>query len=135
MLVARKSSHIQEDIKRNFSSWNFGEEGLNCSEEQLELWKEQAINENSPFFISGFEFWGNEIANLDIRELYPNYWVLVDNENARGGISGIKLNSNTLENAIIEANDSVFCGDGICFDASTAVLLYSNNEIHIFETN
>jgi len=40
----------------------------------------------------------------------------------------------TLEEAIIEAEECWdFGGDGICFDANYAKLVYSNNEIHIFE--
>lgn len=136
MLIARFSKHIQEDIQRNWSSWNFGEEGLKCDEEQLEAWKEEAINENIPLCISGFELWGNEIEEADIRELYPNYWVLVDNTNGFGdGLFGTPLKSSRLEDAIKEAEKADYSGEGIKFNASEAKLLLSieNSTIHIFE--
>ena len=132
--IARKSENIQSDIERNWSSWNFGQEGLNATEEQIEDWKQQAIDNEQPFCISGFELWGDEILNADIRELYTGYWVLVDNTNAANGISGIELNSETLESAIKESNiRKDYFGEGVSFDAKNAKLVYSNNDIHIFE--
>lgn len=35
MFVARQSNHIQEDIARNWSSWNFGQEGFSGSMNEL----------------------------------------------------------------------------------------------------
>lgn len=131
--IARKSNHIQEDIKRNWSSWNFGQEGINVSQEELNTFLE-SVTEDSVLHISGFELYGNDILKADIRELYAGYFVLVDNVNAQGGLSAIQLESETLEEAIIEAEKCWdFGGDGICFDANYAKLVYSNNEIHIFE--
>lgn len=134
--IARFSNHIQEDIKRNWSSWNFGTEGLECSKDQLEAWKEEAIENDKPLYISGMELWGDDIKNAIIRELYPNYWVLVDNFNggAVNGIFGTLLNASNLENAIIEAEKADYSGEGTRFNATEAKLLHSiNNEIHIFE--
>lgn len=134
MFIARQSQHIQEDIKRNWSSWNFGQEGLTATEEQIVEWKQQAIDNDQPFCISGFELWGDEIANADIRELYEGYWVLVDNVNASEGLSCIDLDAETLEEAISEAESRTdYWGDGQSFDANKAKLVYSNNDIHIFE--
>jgi hypothetical protein len=132
--VARMSDNIQSDIKRNWSSWNFGQEGLSATEEQIDTWKEEAIENDQPFCISGFELWGDDIANADIRELYEGYWVLVDNVNAANGISGIALDAENIEQAIEEANNRTdYFGEGVCFDAQEAKLVYSNDDIHIFE--
>lgn len=134
MYVARQSQHIQEDIQRNWSSWNFGKEGLTATETQIEDWKQQAIDNDQPFCISGFELWGDDITNADIRELYDGYWVLVDNVNAANGISGIELDAESIEEAIEEANNRTdYFGEGVCFDAQDAKLVYSNDDIHIFE--
>ena len=132
--VARKSDNIQSDIERGWSSWNFGQEGLSATEEQIDTWKEEAIENDQPFCISGFELWGDDITNADIRELYDGYWVLVDNGNAANGISGIELDAESIEEAIEEANNRTdYFGEGVCFDAQDAKLVYSNDDIHIFE--
>jgi len=133
--IARYSNHIQDDIKRGWSSWNFGQDGLEASEEQIEAWKQEAIDNNEPFYISGFELWGDDIENADIRELYPGYWVLVDNENGIGeGIFGAPLSAETIENAIEEAKKADYSGEGVKFNPSDYELVYSiNDEIHIFK--
>lgn len=78
---------------------------------------------------------GEIISQLDIRELYPNYWVLVDNENGSGdGIFGTPLKSVSLTDAIEEAKISNYYGEGVKFNAQYAKLVYSiGNVIHIFE--
>lgn len=133
--IARYSAHIQEDIKRGWSSWNFGQEGLDASEEQIEAWKQEAIDNDQPFYISGFELWGDDIKNADIRELYPGYWVLVDNSNGVGeGIFGTALSAETIESAIEEAKKADYSGEGVKFNPSDYELVHSiNNEIHIFK--
>lgn len=135
MFIARFSNHIQEDIKRGWSSWNFGEDGIEGSEEQIEAWKQESIDNGQPFYISGFELWGDDIKNADIRELYPGYWVLVDNENGCGqGIFGIELDAVNLEEAIEEAERSDYFGEGVRFNPDDYELVKSiNNEIHIFK--
>jgi hypothetical protein len=132
--IARQSEYIQEDIKRNWSSWNFGNDGLECTENELEAYKTECIENDKGFHISGFELWNDDISKADIRELYAGYWVLVDNVNACGELSCIELDSENLEDAIIESKNGNFFGDGDSFDASNAKLVYScpNNEIHIF---
>lgn len=133
MFIVRQSKHIQEDIKRNWSSWNYGEEGIKATAEQIEAAKEACLNDDTlPFIVSGFEFYGDQVNDMDLRELYPNYWVLVD-ERFVSAIAGVALNANTLEDAIKEAKKTDCFGDGIAFDASTAKLVYSQDEIHIFE--
>ena len=133
--VARQSEHIQEDIKRNWSSWNFGNDGLECTEKELEDYKNECIENDKGFHISGFELWNDDISQADIRQLYKGYWVLVDNINASGGLSCIELDSENLESAIVESQSGSFFGDGDVFDTANAKLVYSSpcNEIHIFE--
>lgn len=135
MFIARKSDHIQEDIKRNWSSWNFGQEGFEGTLEELEEAKQYAIENNIGFWISGFELWGDEIRKADIRELYPGYWVLVDTVNGYDGpgLFGTELNASTLTDAISESKTAFYFGDGNKFDAREARLVYSEGDIHIFE--
>ena len=133
--IARKSNHIQEDIKRNWSSWNFGEEGFKGTREELEISMQKAIDNDSSFWISGFDLWENEIKNADIRELYNDYWVLVDNVNAKGFLSCLQLDSETLEDAINEINNQQFNGDGQYFDSNNFDLVKSEGDIHIFVRN
>lgn len=133
MLVARQSSHIQEDIKRNWSSWNFGQDGISCTESELLAGIEAAKEANEPIYISGFELYPNEVENSEIKELYPNYWVLVDNTNRLNGLSCINLVSENVNDAIKEIESISFSGDGNYFDAQSAKLAKSIGDIHIFE--
>lgn len=108
---------------------------LKASKDEIEVMKAEAIDNDRPFYVSGFELWGDDITNADIRELYPEYWVLVDNENGIGaGIFGTELKATTLEEAINEAeNQAHYSGEGYRFSADQAKLVYSNKDIHIFE--
>ncbi len=133
MFIARHSQNIQEDIKRNWSSWNFGQLGFEGTESELKAKMQNAINEETSFDISGFELWGDDIIKADIRELYAGYWVLVDNVNSPEGLSCIDLNASTLKDAIAEAKGKDYSGDGESFDANDATLVHSENDIHIFE--
>lgn len=133
MFVARKSNHIQEDIKRNWSSWNFGQEGFSGTEQELNEYLSKSTDE-SPVWISGFDIYPSQISEFQFSELYPNYWVAVDNVNSKGGLSCISLKADTLEVAILEAEKRTdYFGDGYSFDASEARLVYTNSDIHIFE--
>ena len=135
----RFSDHIDEDLKRGWSSWNFGEEGLSATEEQIDAWKEEATENDQPFCISGFELWGDDIANADIRELYPGYWVVVDNFNAQGGLSGHQLPEGleTLEDVLNEIKSKKGkydgTGEGETIYTETAKVLYSEDNMHIIE--
>jgi|SRR5690606_6568284 len=134
MFIARLSNHIQEDIKRNWSSWNFGQCGFHGTYDELQAAMKEAIEDGSSFMISGFELFGDEIKSADIRELYDGYWVLVDNVNGNGpGIFGTELSAETIEEAIQESADAHYWGEGVCFDAREAKLVYSSDDIHIFE--
>lgn len=133
MFIARQSDHIEADIKRNWSSWNFGEEGFEGTREELDEELEKVSDENS-FLVSGFEVWPHNKDEFEFGELYENYWVAIDRINAREGLSGIELDAETLEDAIEEANSRTdYWGDGQSFNAQEAKLVYSNDDIHIFE--
>lgn len=131
MFIARQSDHIEADIKRNWSSWNFGEDGFEGTEEELEAELEKVEGNNS-FCISGFEMWEHNKDDFEFGELYENYWVAIDTRER--GISGVELDAETLDGAIEEAESrSDYFGDGIFFDSQKAKLVYSNEDIHIFE--
>jgi hypothetical protein len=133
MFIARKSNHIQEDIKRNWSSWNFGEAGFNGTREELDAYLASATD-TSPCFISGFDIYPTDVNGFQFGELYPGYWVAIDRINARHGLSCIELSASTLEEAIKEAeNRTDYWGEGQSFDAKYAKLVYSKDDIHVFE--
>lgn len=132
--IARYATHIEDDLKRGWSSWNFGGHGFEGTKEELEDAIQYAIDNECEFSISGFDLWGDDILKADIRELYPNYWVLVDNVNARGGLSFISLKSTNLNDAIEEAKNEIYSGEGVTYHPTEIKLVYSiNNQIHIFE--
>ena len=126
-------------MKRGWSSWNFGSGGFEGTKEDLEKAKKEAIENEDSFTISEYELWGDEIKKADIRELYPNYWVLVDNVNASGGLSAHELPNNleTLEDALslVDKNQSIYdgTGDGQKFAASEGNVIYSKGNMHIIE--
>lgn len=132
MYISRKSNHIQEDIKRNWSSWNFGQEGFEGTKEELDEYLSKATEER-PIWISGFDIYPSQINEFEFGELYPNYWVAIDNINTSGGLSCIILEAETIEEAIEEAKKVHYFGDGDSFDASNATLVYSSEDIHIFQ--
>lgn len=137
MFIVRQSEHINEDLERNWSSWNYGLEGLSCTEDQIEEWKQQSIDNDMPFCVSGFELWGEDIESADIRELYENYWVLVD-LNRGEGLSCNTLECDTIEQAISIVTNEGFkmeLGEGETIDCSNAKIVWSDkdNFIHIIE--
>ena len=133
MYVARKAFNIQADIERNWSSWNFGAEGFEGTREELDE-RLDAITDDNPFWISGFEVWPHDKDDFEFGELWENYWVAIDRVNARDGLSCIELEAETLEAAIEEAEFRTdYFGDGDSFDAQEATLVYSKGEIHVFE--
>ena len=133
MYVARKSNHIADDIKRNWSSWNFGKAGFEGTKNDLDNYLSEATDENA-VFISGFDIYPDDVKNFAFGELYPNYWVAIDNVNTPNGLSCIELTASNLNDAIAEAEGRTdYWGDGESFDANDAKLVYSNNDIHIFE--
>jgi hypothetical protein len=135
MYIARQSQHIHDDIIRNWSSWNFGQDGFNGTYDDLKEAMKGALENDDSFFISGFDLYGLDIVKADIRELHENYWVLVDTVNGGGGsvgIFGTPLKANSLKEAIKESKEVDYSGEGYRFDARLAELVYSLGEIHIF---
>jgi len=151
MLIVRFSAHIEDDIKRNWSSWNFGQFGFEGSEEELQDAIDAAIAEGESFEISGFEFWpdnnlrGDEIKRGIFRELYSGYWVVADLTHYDGiGLSCHILESGTLENALEEISENPAkydgTGEGDFIDCRSAKVLYSqksNGEygFHVLEVD
>lgn len=126
-LIARYSAHIEEDIKRNWSSWNFGQEGFHGTREELDQ-RLSEITDRSPFWISGFDVFPEHLKEFEFRELYENYWVVVD---TRGkGLSCHVLNSDNLRDAFREISDRVFdgTGDGEFVDCSSAKVIFSSEK-------
>lgn len=132
MFVARKSDHIQEDIKRNWSSWNFGQDGFKGTREEFDAYL-ATCTDSSSVIISGFDITAYDLKNCQFGELSENYWVVID-QRFINSIAGIELNADTIEEAIKEAtNGADYTGDGIAFDARKAKLVHSDDDIHIFE--
>jgi hypothetical protein len=133
MFIARKSDHIQEDIKRNWSSWNFGQDGFKGTRDELNAYL-STCTDNSAVFISGFEIYADAVKGFEFGELYENYWVAIDRVNAPVGLSAVELSADNLHDAIKEATErSDYFGQGICFDARKAKLVHSDDDIHVFE--
>ncbi|MBV7534038.1 hypothetical protein [Chitinophaga sp. sic0106] len=133
MFIARKSNNIQEDIKRNWSSWNFGEGGFEGTRTELDAYLATATDNHS-VSVSGFEIYPDLIREFEFAELYAGYWVAVDNVNAKNGLSCIYLDAETREDAIAEATARTdYWGDGDSFDATEATLVFSEGDIHVFE--
>jgi len=137
MYIVRFSDHIQEDIKRNWSSLNFGQEGFEGTEEELEQALE-SITDESPLWISGIDVY--DASSVTIKELYSNYWVLVDQNFTDGLACNILEDAETLEEAIQEVSASDFdieYGEGECVDCSDAKVVYSfdwnGNQTYILE--
>lgn len=140
MYIVRFSNHIQEDIKRNWSSWNFGEEGFKGTKEELEeeLDKLDEDDYNS-FWISGFEIYHRDLRTAVIEELYENYWVMVDPDFTYG-LACNTLEAESLKEAIEEVNEDNFkieYGAGECVDCSNAKVVHSfdweGNQTYILE--
>lgn len=133
MFIARKSNHIQEDIKRNWSSWNFGQDGFKGTREDLDNYLSECTD-SSAVFISCFEIYADAVKGFEFGELYPGYWVAIDRVNAPVGLSAVELNADNLQDAIKEATDrNDYFGQGVCFDARKATLVHSDDDIHIFQ--
>lgn len=130
MYIVRFSNHIQEDIKRNWSSINFGEEGFVGTEEELDARLEELEeDEDACLWISGLELYGRDLRTTTIKELYENYWVVVDNEFS-WGLACNTLEAESLEEAIEEVNMDGFdidYGFGECVDCSNAKVVHSFN--------
>jgi hypothetical protein len=135
MYIVRQSEHINEDITRNWSSFNYGELGFEGTRDELEKAMNEAIELGYSFDISGLELWDDEIKNSDISELYSGYWVLVDNTRGKGLSCNI-LESDSLEEAITEVElNGIDLGEGETVDCTNAKVVWSDSEdfVHILE--
>ncbi|MEA5046531.1 MAG: hypothetical protein VB075_18420 [Petrimonas sp.] len=155
MKYIRVSEHINEDLNRGWSSWNFGEEGFSGSQDDL-LTEIRSIAEcGGEFWLSGFNIWIDENTKFDdgfgvvfvddyeIRELYRNYWVAVDRVNAVNGLSAHELPESlqTIEDIISEIKNNPAkydgTGDGESFSTESAKVLHSfefnGKNYHIIE--
>lgn len=134
----RYSNHIDEDLKRGWSSWNFGLEGFNGTEQELQDAINQ-ITDTSPFWISGFDIYPDFVEEYEIKELYPNYWVVVDNINAKNGLSGHELPKGllTIDDILneVKANRHKYdgTGDGETICVEEAKVIYSDGDMHIIQ--
>jgi len=155
----RFATHIKEDLERGWSSWNFGGGGFDGSFDEL---VDYITNPDSNSFeISYFEFWKDEdfkikindgyeivFSTTTIRELYPDYWCVVDNVNGRGlaghYIDVKKYNLKTLGDIVNMMESRKYktefsgSGSGNFFETDSAKLLYSQydentNGYHIIE--
>lgn len=139
MLIARYSAHIHDDIKRNWSSWNFGADGFKGTREDLYAYLAEC-SESNPVCISGFEIFQTDLKDTVIRELYSNYWVVVDT-NRGEGLSCHVLESETVEEALAEIASKRYIfdgtGEGQTVDCKNARVLYSERQgdfgLHILE--
>jgi len=139
MYIVRFSDHIEEDIKRNWSSYNFGELGFKGTEEELEEAMASRFADEQCFDLSGFEIWEESRSEYIIRELYSGYWVVVD-QNFLYGLACNELDAESLEEAIEEVTDSSFdieYGEGDCVDCRNAKVVHSfiwdGNQTYILE--
>ena len=134
MFVARKSNNIESDMKRQWSSWNFGADGFTGTREELDAYLATATDEN-PVCISEFEIYAGQLRNFKFGELYANYWVVIDDRFT--GLATNSLQCKTLDKAIafMEENGSWFCGGDGCthVDTTEAKLVWSKGDLHILE--
>lgn len=131
--LARYSNHIEYDIKRGWSSWNYGQEGFVGTKEELDAYIEQVENgEYESVWISGFDLYKDDLKDAEFGELYKNYWVLID-PHFSSSLAGVILKSDNLEDAIKESQKSVFAGDGVRITDDYKLVYSINDEIHIFE--
>jgi 8-oxo-dGTP pyrophosphatase MutT (NUDIX family) len=149
----RYSNNIEEDLKRGWSSWNFGGDGYEGTKDNLvdEINEIKDSEEGGEFQISGFNVWIDKDSDIsvnkdaiyvddhEIKELYDNYWVVVDNVNAKGELSAHVLpdNLDKVKDVVklVSDNKSEYdgTGDGESFDASKARVVYSKGDMCVIE--
>ena len=150
MYLVRFSEYIESDIERGWSSWNFGAQGFEGDFDELVEFLEERRGED--IMISGLNDWVEEdaevefdwedgkrvvyFADCEIRELYNNYWVVVDRVNLDyGEISCLFLDADSDEEAINEGKklQKTAWGDGESFNPSDCELIFSEDGVNIFK--
>lgn len=148
----RYSDNIEADLKRGWSSWNFGQLGFKGARSDLiEAIERVKQGGGGEFDISGFSIWVDENSKIDkdlgvvylddyeFRELDPGYWVAVDNINAAGGVSSHRLPGDlgSVGDAVsyIQKNKALIdgTGSGESFDPTDSRVIYSDGDMHIIE--
>jgi len=147
----RFSEHIQEDLKRGWSSWNYGADGVWMTEEELEALYESSLKicesegsemEEIALYISEFELTHEKFVNLYKRDLIrPLYWqgergyfVVVD-ENYANSLAAVELEVASLEEAIETVEKEGNCLLFTCSETrlpTDAKLVWSKEGCHIF---
>ena len=132
MFVVRQSSHIFQDLTRQWSSWNFGQDGFFGTYDELQEYLNSADYEN-PVYISGFELYEND-RTLQYGELCPGYWVVIDQDYSNSLACNV-IKADTLEQAIelVSTGQIIPGGDGDRVDTADAVVVWSMGDIHILE--
>lgn len=133
--IVRISEHIEEDIERNWSSWNYGLEGFEGTEEEFEAYLDECREDGETIFISGFEIFPKDLDSFEFGELYDNYWVAIDYRNGKGLSCNI-IDADSDEQAIKTAtadNFSVDLGDGDTINCKNAEVIYSEDELHVLK--
>lgn len=143
MKYIRVSEHIDADLNRGWSSWNFGLEGFSGSKDDLLTEIRSIADRGGEFWLSGFNIWIDEstkisdsfgvvfVDDYEIRELYRNYWVAVDRVNAVNGLSAHEIHEvlQTVDEIINEVKNNPAkydgTGDGESFCAENAKVLHS----------
>lgn len=102
--VKRYTNNIEDDFKRNWSSWSFGGYGFDGTKEELDAFLDSAT-EDDPIDISGIQIYAKDIYDIDIRELSPNYWVVLD-PSYDDGLASWDLKTNKLSEALEKGKDT-----------------------------
>lgn len=128
-LYIRFTDHINEDLKRGWSSWNFGQDGFRGSAQDLAEVIEKAIKEDSYFAISGFDIYPEDIKTTAFGELMPGYWVVIDTLNSgTEALSCHSIDAGSVEDVLSAMADPASpysgTGDGNTVDAARAEIVY-----------
>jgi len=109
----RQTEFLKEDLERGWSSWNFGKEGIECTEEEFEQ-KLEDLKENKReyIYISGFEIYKTDLKNTRFGQLKENYWVVIDDQNCWGGLACCEIEASTDEEALEIAKNGLPDLDG-----------------------
>jgi hypothetical protein len=127
----RESEHIQEDIKRGWSSWNFGQDGVKATEDEFRKIIE-SVTKDSPLYISGFYLYPNDIKKSEFGQLYLGYWVLIDTEH---GLAASSFEANSIKEAIEKmSRDLIDFGEGDWggLPIEEVELIHSKDDLHLF---